>query len=284
DGTTLFAGDRNLSQAFRVTKGNIPNAGGEVITKVDYVGSIHKNMAEISEGSYIPANFPGNQVFWAEQQIFISSVNAENYQVQEDSRIGIDGQTIDLKAGDTVHAIIAKINDSTAGVRAKLDPVNNSLVLETTTPHQLWLEDRNGGKVFKDLGLLKDDGSLPPHNISENAQMSGGSLFDMVIFLRNSLYQGDVIEIGGSGLRGLDSAANNLITAMAELGARDERLEIVTTRLESEIPKIMEKNAEAVDLDLAGAITELKMLEYTHKAALQTAGRILQPTLLDFLR
>jgi flagellar hook-associated protein 3 FlgL len=32
------------------------------------------------------------------------------------------------------------------------------------------------------------------------------------------------------------------------------------------------------------AITDLKMLEYTQKAAMQVAGRILQPTLLDFLR
>lgn len=35
---------------------------------------------------------------------------------------------------------------------------------------------------------------------------------------------------------------------------------------------------------MSEAITDLKMLEYTHKAAMQTAARILQPTLLDFLR
>ena len=35
---------------------------------------------------------------------------------------------------------------------------------------------------------------------------------------------------------------------------------------------------------LQKAITDLKMLEYTQKAAMQVAGRILQPTLLDFLR
>ncbi len=39
-----------------------------------------------------------------------------------------------------------------------------------------------------------------------------------------------------------------------------------------------------VDLDLSKAITDLKMLEHTHQAALGTSARILRPTLLDFLR
>jgi flagellar hook-associated protein 3 FlgL len=32
------------------------------------------------------------------------------------------------------------------------------------------------------------------------------------------------------------------------------------------------------------AATDLKMLDFAHKAALQSAARILPPTLLDFLR
>jgi phage-related minor tail protein len=42
--------------------------------------------------------------------------------------------------------------------------------------------------------------------------------------------------------------------------------------------------AAGFNIDMTKAITDLKMLEYTHKAAMQTAARILQPTLLDFLR
>ena len=51
-----------------------------------------------------------------------------------------------------------------------------------------------------------------------------------------------------------------------------------------EMPKMIQRNAVEVDIDYAEAITDLKMLEYAHKAALQTAGRILQPTLLDYMR
>jgi flagellar hook-associated protein 3 FlgL len=42
--------------------------------------------------------------------------------------------------------------------------------------------------------------------------------------------------------------------------------------------------AEEADIDVTEAITELKMLEFAHRAALATTARILKPTLLDFLR
>jgi flagellar hook-associated protein 3 FlgL len=284
DGTTLFSGDNTFSQAFRASFGNVTGSKQEVITSVEYIGTIKENLAEISEGSFIATNYPGNKVFWAEQQTIISSVNAGEYQVSEDTAIRIDGKEVSLNTGDTIHSVISKINDSGAAVRAKLDPIQNSLVLITTNPHQLWLEDVGEGTVLQDVGILSQTGSLPPNNIAPDASMSGGSVFDMMIHLRDALFRGDTIEIGGSGIQGIDTAMDNLLTAMATLGARDKRLQVVGERLAFEIPKMIQRNSVEVDLDMAEAITNLKMLEYTHKAALQTAGRILQPTLLDFMR
>ena len=284
DGTTLFSGDNTLAHAFRPSFGNVKGSRENVITSVEYVGTIRENLSEISEGSYIATNYPGNKVFWAEQQTVISAVDAGDYQVPADTAISIDGKEIQLNTGDTIHSIITKINDSGAAVKAKLDPILNSMVLITTSPHQLWLEDVGDGTVLKDIGILSDTGSLAPNNISPDASISGGSVFDTMIHVRNALYQGDTIEIGGSGIRGIDTAMDNLLTSMAELGARDKRLDIVGERLSFEIPKMIQRNSTEVDLDMAEAITNLKMLEFTHKAALQTAARILQPTLLDFMR
>ncbi len=283
DGTTIFSGDRTQSQAFRALSGNIPGVNGKVITSVVYTGSIYKNQAEISEGSYIATNMPGNQVFWAEQQQLFSKIDAQNYQVAENTGIRIDGEVIELKAGDNVHTIISRINNSNAAVKAGLDPVDNSFIIRTTSPHQLWLEDVKEGSVLKDLGLINSTGRVP-ENIADDATLSGGSMFDMIIYLRDSLYKGNTIDIGGSALKGLDLAQNNLIASIAELGSMDERLEYVNKRLLYEIPELKQKNSKEVDLDFAEAITELKMLEFNHKVALQTASRILQPTLLDFLR
>jgi flagellar hook-associated protein 3 FlgL len=191
--------------------------------------------------------------------------------------------TIELQAGDNVGGIIARINDSAAPVRARLDPVQNSLVLETTRPHQIWLEDRSG-TVLQDLGLIAAGDTSPPGNLALSAREFGGSLYDMVIHLRDSLFAGDVEAVGGSGLRGIGQSIESLTGWLADLGARDARMQIVSARLNYEIPEVEGLYSQEVDLDLSKAITDLKMLEYTHKAALNTTARILRPTLLDFLR
>ncbi|MDY7028639.1 MAG: flagellin, partial [Spirochaetota bacterium] len=177
----------------------------------------------------------------------------------------------------------AKINDSNAQVKAGLDPVRNSITLSTTSPHQLWLEDAPESTVLQDLGVVTEIGR-PPFNISLDADASGGSLFDMVMYLRDQLYEGDTIDIGGGALKGIDLAQSKLVNVMSDLGAQDERLQVTMRRIEYEVPQLMEQNSEEVDLDVAKAITDLKTLEQAHKAALGAASRIIQPTLLDFLR
>lgn len=284
DGNTLFAGTKTQAEPFRAIQGNVQGADGRLITDVQYIGNIEKNRTEIAEGAYIDMNFAGNEVFWAENQQVFSTVDATGYQVQQDSTIRIDGVDIRLTQGDNIYAVMSKINASEAAVQARLDPVQSSLVLETTSPHQMWLQEGEGSTVLQDLGVLEDGDNPPPQNIAASADVFGGSVFDMVINLRDRLYEGDTIDIGGSALRGIDDGLNNVLSNLASLGAKDTRLQTVFTRTEREIPQVAEMNSKEVDLDMTRAITDLRMLEYTHRASIGTAGRILQQTLLDFLR
>lgn len=284
DGTAIFAGLANRSEPFRVITGNVPGADGQVATGIQYVGDIGHNRTDISDVATANLNFPGNKVFWAEHQQIIPSINATGYTVQKDSTFYIDNVPIDVKTGDNVYAVMQKINDSAAAVKASLDPVSNAMVLQSTTPHQIWLEDAPGATVLKDLGLVNSTNGNPPHNVATDARIYGGSLFDMVVRLRDALYSGNSLDVGGSALRGIDSGLNNLLSNLGKLGAESERLDLTLKRTESEIPDVTGQNSHLVDLDMTKAITDLRMLEYTHQAALQTAARILPPTLLDFMR
>ncbi len=283
-GVAIFAGDKNKGLAFRVDSGMVPGASGSRITAVDYIGTVNSQKAEVSENSYVNVDFPGNRVFWAEQQQIFSAVDSTNYSVLEDSSVIIDGEEIALNAGDNVYAVMSKINRADIAVKAQLDPVTNSIILKTTTPHQIWMEDAVGGTVLKDLGLVSANAGSPPANINRDARVSGGSLFDMLINLRDDLYAGNTIDIGGKALKGIDMAHNNMLSELARLGAEDSRLDTVYQRIAYEIPNIQQMNSNAVDLDFAEAITELKMMERSQQATLQTAARVLKPTLLDYLR
>lgn len=283
-GRFIFSGFDARTEPFRVVSGWVPEADGRVTTAVEYVGDIGRNLAQIGDNAFVPVNVAGNDAFWAEQQQVYSSVDASAYRVRADSVIRIDGADIQLREGDTAQAIAARVNDSGAGVKASLDPVTSALVLKTTYPHQIWAQDTQGSTVLQDLGILSRGDASPPNNFADSARVFGGSTFDMVLKVRDAMYRGDQESLGGEGLGAIDLAIENLTSTLARVGSYDYRLQATAERLNYEIPEVTGANSREIDLDLAEAITDLKMLEYAHQAALSAAGRILQPTLLDFLR
>lgn len=282
DGDFLFAGDKAKTEPFRAVSGYIEGAGAAATVGVDYLGGVGTPKAEISEASYLPMNLPGDAVFWSERQRIASGADASTYRVMDNASILVDGARITLRPGDTVQAIIARINDSGAAVKASLDPARNSLVLEATDAHRVRLEDGAGGRVLADLGILS--GSGVPSDYAPTARVSGGSLFDSVIALRDALYKGDHIDVGGRVLASIDAGMDNMGRRLAEAGSMVERLDAAALRLNREIPDMTKLLADAKDLDMTQAITDFKMMEYARTAALQMAGRVLPKSLLDFLR
>ncbi len=284
DGMTIFAGDRSEQLPFRVVNGIRADGDRSRITEVQYRGTINPQRAEVAENSFIQTNFPGNQVFWAENQRIQSATDGLSYQVDGNVSIFVDGVEIELTEGDTLYSIAAKINESGAAVNASVDPIQSGLVLETTTPHQIWLQDGPSSTVLQDLGLITSAEAPPPANYDSTTQVSGGSIFDALISLRDQLLEGDQEAIGGRGLYGVDLALDNISATLGRIGAINSRLDGALRRTEMEIPEVAGQNSRLVDVDIAEAAMELRLLETTHRAALGVAARTLQPTLLDFLR
>ena len=98
------------------------------------------------------------------------------------------------------------------------------------------------------------------------------------------MFRGDYDFIGSQGIAGMDLSIGNLTTRIADIGSRQERVETVWRRLNQEIPDVQANLARASAVNMADAVTDLRMLEFAHRATLQTAARILPTTLLDFLR
>lgn len=82
----------------------------------------------------------------------------------------------------------------------------------------------------------------------------------------------------------MDDQYDNLLAERAILGASVNRVELIAERLDSQevsITGLMSKNEDA---DMAKVMTDLKTQESVHNAALGAGARIIQPSLLDFLR
>ncbi|KKB41131.1 flagellar hook-associated protein FlgL [Bacillus thermotolerans] len=88
----------------------------------------------------------------------------------------------------------------------------------------------------------------------------------------------------GDFLGDLDGFIKSITNERASMGARLNRIELMEQRvMEQEIiaTKVMSENE---DVDMEKLIIEMTTQESVHRAALSVGARIIQPTLMDFLR
>ncbi|MEK4253370.1 flagellar hook-associated protein FlgL [Ureibacillus sp. FSL K6-2830] len=87
-----------------------------------------------------------------------------------------------------------------------------------------------------------------------------------------------------SFLESIDNVMDKILTTRADIGARQNRIELMDERLQSQEVIATKQMSENEDVDYEKAITNLITQESIHRAALSTGARIVQPTLVDFLR
>jgi flagellar hook-associated protein 3 FlgL len=257
-----------------------------MVVRVEYRGAGASRKTEVTDRTYVDLDLGGGEVFWAERMVITSGVNASNYRVNTTGSFFIDGEEIRVNPGDTLPAIVAKINDSAAPVKASIDAETKGLMLEGSSPHLIRVEDSiEGATVMRDLGIIRGNmENNTPNWDTTRSRVAGGSIFDMFIRLRDALYRGDHDFVGSQGIAGLDIAIGNMSTRIATVGSRQERVETTWQRINQEIPHVTASLSRESSVDMATAATDLKMLDFAHKATLQVAARILPVSLLDFLR
>ena len=283
DGNSLFAGTNVKATAFDVEMGNVEGSGVPLIQNVRYNGNIDTNLVEVDENKYLVNDNAGNKTFWAENQQIFSMRDASEWHATQDSVILIDGVEVEVTRGDNIYALISKINNSDAAVKASLDPVRNSLNLATTDARQLWLQDKTGTTLF-DLGVIKDSTQQPPYNYNDSVRVAGGSMFDAVIAFRNALLRGDQESIGGRVLGTIDMGIDSLVTRIAKSGSEYERAQINAQRSSKIALDVTNMVAREGDVDFTAAATDMKLLDYTNQATLSNAGKMYHSTLLNYMR
>lgn len=287
-GRSLFGGfmtgdDKNPNPFLAVFQTLTAGNQGDAMTGVEYRGDNGKIMREVSKGEYMEIGIPGNQVFWATNQILTSNKDATAYTSDTDQTVKIDGVEIQISAGDNIDVIIDKINNAGLAVKASKGGRNN-LIMETTTPHQIWLEDSGSGRVLKDLGLVNPQFPSPPNNLDPTATVGGMSIFEMAIKLREDLVKGDQELIGGEDLRLLDMGLENILKNVAEIGAKSRRVDELAKRSEYAKANVTEMLSKTEGIDYAETIMNFKWLESVHEYALAVGAKTIKTTLMDFLR
>lgn len=107
-------------------------------------------------------------------------------------------------------------------------------------------------------------------------------LFTTLIALRNDLQAGTMPS--DTTMTDLDSALQNMNDLRARVGATLNRVDQTADRLGQVRVSVTELLSKAEDLDMAEAIMNFQTQQAVYQAALGTAARVIQPSLLDFLR
>lgn len=119
-------------------------------------------------------------------------------------------------------------------------------------------------------------------------EAAGGSQLFEVLRGLSAVMRGEAPVAGvtsaADGLGKLDVATERIITTLGKVGARYNRMETMRTRAEDQIVSTTNSLAGVESIDLPRTIVDLQMQEVAYKAALGATARVVQPSLLDFLR
>ena len=85
-------------------------------------------------------------------------------------------------------------------------------------------------------------------------------------------------------LEHMDQMLNAVVSTRSELGARTNRAEMVENRLLEQEVIAKEMVSENEDVDLEEVFIQLTIQQSIHQASLAVGAKIIQPTLMDFLR
>jgi len=116
-----------------------------------------------------------------------------------------------------------------------------------------------------------------------NPETFNQEMFDVVQEIQDKMANNDATGLDELLTR-LDSVMNSLSSEKSELGARYNRLEMVESRIDAQEVLANKVLSDNEDVDMEVAITNLSVQESVHNASLSVGARIIQTSLIDFLR
>jgi flagellin-like hook-associated protein FlgL len=150
----------------------------------------------------------------------------------------------------------------------------------------------NSSFAASELGLVSgiNDTSDPPVIGGGSETITGrdvnprevNSVFNALIRLRDALDSGNELEIERA-VELVGDARSALNQVRGEIGARQQGLDFMKSRLETEEIQLRETLSLEIDTDLVAAISNFTARQASFEASLRTAGQILQISLLNFL-
>ncbi|MGB3367258.1 MAG: hypothetical protein WBA54_07210, partial [Acidaminobacteraceae bacterium] len=181
--------------------------------------------------------------------------------------------------GDTKRIVIKDL-PSPATTANLVSALQNS-INEKFTNNEILVSEVGGRIKFSTNGTTRE-GEIPSLEIlpvkSNKSQMIQD--FDDVIA---AIAIGDR-EFVGQFIGKMDDNIGKVLTNLSDIGARTNRMELIISRINENNVTFTKLLSNAQDADMSEVIMYLKNAENVYNASLATGAKVIQPSLIDFLR
>jgi flagellin-like hook-associated protein FlgL len=179
---------------------------------------------------------------------------------------GTQETDVDLSTAHTIGDVLGAINTSTVGVQAALNTNGTGLEVRSTNPTTVAVvTDVGSGQSAAVLGL------------------GGHDTLKTLNLLQEALHKNDTHALQAL-TTSLDDGARNVTALRSEVGVRTNMVTAAENTQADFALNATSLLSATEDSDIAEVFTRLSQLNVGLQAALATSARIMQSTLLDFLR
>ena len=185
-----------------------------------------------------------------------------------------------------------------AGNRGTDKPIDTA-VDSTTKNTKIFFSATAGGEVTStnEMSMLKAKNSI---EVSQGVTMeyntnatdiiqftseSGAScnMKDLFNNITSHLDTGDA-NLTKTDLQGITDSINNILKLRSEVGAKQNRMDSAQKKNEDESFNMTQILSGIEDIDITQKTMEYSVMQTVYTAALQTSAKVIQPSLLDYLR
>jgi flagellar hook-associated protein 3 FlgL len=231
---------------------------------------------------YIFAGFRTNQVPFTKQGEYKGDDGEIKIQVNKDSYVtmNLPGNKIFLGEGNGSNDLDA------------LDVPRNSDQLQQLKQFEQQEEERKSEQIplaqvysknTQSRSLASVGGPVESDGASDYAASNGANIFDVLQSLVISLKTDNRVGIQES-LDQLDLAFAQVTTARSQVGSRVMALSNTFEALQKGVVDSKSTASQLEDADVLQLVSDINRADTALKATLETSGRLIQPSLLDFIK
>ncbi len=181
---------------------------------------------------------------------------------------GEHSRMLDLNSGMvTVQDLIDSINALGLDITASINPDENGIQVINNDPNRSFtIVNDGGGNAAREMGLF-----------------GSSDIMGSLMVLQESLETNDEEGIRAL-LDQLDEGIQHLLNVRSSAGAKTIRLETTRDRLGDLEYSFTQLLSEVEDADMAEVVTRLATYETNYQASLMASAKLIQPSLMNFLR